>query len=887
MKKNLQIILTVFFLCSTLAAQAESVKREFRGAWLSTVWAIDWPATRDTAKYAENKQKEDMIRLLDRYVQSNVNVCFFQVRGMSDAFYDSKYEPWSQYLCGERGLAPNYDPFQFVIEECHKRGIECHAWINPYRYSTAANNHGTGPDDYATTHPEWLMDCGGTVILNPGMPEVRQRICDVVSDIMSKYDIDGVVFDDYFYVNGATLLSHDQALYDAYVAGLGEGETPMERADWRRDNVNQMVRDVYRTIKSKKPWIRFGISPAGVAASSASVAAKYGISPCPSGSDWQYNGLYSEPVQWLVDNSIDYISPQVYWTIGSSNDYSKIVPWWGMVAHRFNRHNYTSASLSALGNTTIQNAPAGATEVEKRRVAAATNYNAYETVDEILINRQSAKEGAPGMVFFSTRSMTKTNFIKVITQDVYSRKALVPALTWFKAEEQGLVTNLTANGQELTWQYPIQGLRYNVYAMPKAERQNVHKLASSEYLVATTYTTACTLPEGISSSTHAIAVCVFDRYGNEFAPRFVNEELAEKATVKLISPADKADVLLPGWLTWEPVQDAMAYTVEIAYDENFTELIALAQTDSAALLTQKFSAIDGSKTTYWRVKAHKANAESDYSETRSFTGKVFSVTSPADGEVVPVTPTITWDNAGGGTTYRVEIAETTSFKGSEKVLDQTTTDTFVVVPADVLRYSKMYYVRVTATSPYVTVTSLVNAFTTEEVVMVAPTIISPETESKCYGASLKVEVGDTPNNGFRFELATKNTFPKRSTKIIQTEPGVRVAEYTGLADGEYYIRVATRIDLAATTEFSEPIHVFYSQGQQTGVEILAHKGMIYISNGILFAVENMEYRVFTAEGKLIHAGVTTGTQTALPKLETGVYVVRVGNETIRYVEMAK
>ncbi len=881
MKKTLQITLTLLFLCSTLATQAESVKREFRGAWLSTVWAIDWPSERDNTLYAEKQQKAEMIRLLDRYVESNVNVCFFQVRGMSDAFYNSKYEPWSQFLCGERGKEPNYDPFKFVIDECHKRGIECHAWINPYRYSTAANNHGTGPDDYATTHSEWLINCGGTTILNPGIPAVRQRICDVVSDIMSKYDIDGVVFDDYFYVNGYTLDTHDQTLYNAYLAGLAEGETPLERADWRRDNVNQMVKDVYQTIKSRKPWVRFGISPAGVAASHESVAAKYGVAPCPSGSDWQYNGLYSEPVQWLMDNSIDYISPQVYWTIGSNNDYSKIVPWWGMVAHKFNRHNYTSASLSALTGTTIQNAPAGATEIEKKRIAAATNYNAYETVEEIIINRESAKEGAPGMVFFSTRSMTKTNFINILTQDVYSRKALVPALTWYKAEDQGLVTDLALNGQELTWNYAKAGLRYNVYAMPKALRNDVHKLGTSEYLVGTSYKKAYTLPEGLSAATHAIAVCVFDRYGNEFAPRFLGEAVATAEAPQLLSPADKADVLLPNWLTWKPVNDAMAYTVELAYDEAFTELIACAQIDSSALLTQKFSAIDGSKTTYWRVKAHKANAETAYSEVRSFSGKLFSVVSPFDGESpVSITPTITWDDAGADATYIVEVATSTSFRMGDMAFKDTLTATSVEIPADVLRYNKMYYVRVIATTPYMQVTSLTNAFTTEEVVMVSPIILSPKHNGTASGDVLLVEVGDTPNNGFRFELASSSTFPKRSTKIIQTEPGERTAAYKGLKDGTYYVRVATRISMEETTAYSDTVCVHYTKVPTSINNVAQHN--FYVANGILFAAENVRYDVYTVDGRLVLSSVTTAAQTKLPILAQGTYIICINDKTIRY-----
>ncbi len=880
MKQNLQIAFILLFLCSTLTAQAESVKREFRAGWLSTVWGIDWPTHRDNTAAAEKDQRIEMRQLLDTYVEANLNACFFQVRGMSDAFYNSRYEPWSQYLTGERGKAPLYDPFQMVIDECHKRGIECHAWINPYRYSTSSENHGTGPNDYATTHSDWLLNCGGTVILNPGLPEVRQRICAIVADILEKYDVDGIVFDDYFYVNGATEDTHDQALYDAYLAGLSEGEIAMDRGDWRRHQVNLMVSDVYKTIKFVKPWVRFGISPAGVAASNADVAAKYGVAPCPSGSDWQYNGLYSEPVQWLMDNTIDYISPQVYWTIGANNDYSKIVPWWGMVAHKFNRHNYTSASLSALAATpTGGRGKPGATEIEMQRIAAATHYDAHETVNEIIINRESAKEGAPGMVFFSSTPIARPGFIPTITKDVFSRKALVPALTWYKAEEQGLVTDLQVRDDSLRWSYSKPHMRYTIYAMPKEERANVSKLATSEYFVATTYDMKYPLPEGVSAATHAIAVCVFDRYGNEFAPRFLGEALATAEVPQLLLPEDKANVLLPGWLTWKPVTDAMAYTVELAYDDTFVDIIACAQVDSNALLTQKFSALDGSKTTYWRVKAHKANAETAYSETRSFSGKLFSVTSPFDGESpVSVVPTIKWDDAGQDATYIVEVATTTSFANRDIVFCDTLTATEITLPEDVLRYSKTYYVRVSATTQYMSVTSLTNAFTTEEVVMVSPIILSPANNATVKGPTLAITVGDTPNNGFRFEVSSKSTFPGRGTKIIQTDPGVRTAVYEELSDGTYYIRVATCIDLSTFTEYSDTICVNYMYAV-SGLQNIESRDP-YVANGILFAAENLKYSIYTADGRNVHSAITQMGGTTLPTLPQGVYIIRVGEKVI-------
>ena len=262
--------------------------------------------------------------------------------------YDSKYEPWSSYVSGTRGKAPAFDPFAYILEQAHARGLEVYAWLNPYRYINSSYSSGYGnaggDKNYENSHPEWLIEWnnGGTTwtILNPALPEVKQRIVDVIADIMSKYDIDGVIFDDYFYQNGLPE-SYDAADYTKYTEGGGT----LSQADWRRENVNDMVRMVNAYIKSTKPWVRFGIGPAGVAGK-PEVTAKYGLPACP-GSDWQYNGISSDPLAWLAEGSIDFISPQVYWNIGNENaDFANITPWWYMACKKFNRHCYISQSLT-------------------------------------------------------------------------------------------------------------------------------------------------------------------------------------------------------------------------------------------------------------------------------------------------------------------------------------------------------------------------------------------------------------------------------------------------------------------------------------------------------------------------------------------------------------
>lgn len=802
MKKSKYILLAVLatWVVSTAMAVTPSPKRDFRGAWLSTVWAIDWPSHRDITEEAVKSQKVELRNILTNYEKCNINACYFQVRGMSDAMYDSKYEPWSQYLTGKRGLAPTYDPFQYLIDEAHARGIEVHAWINPYRYATSEENYGRLATDYSNTHPDWLINCGGIHILNPGLPAVREQIVNIVVDILEKYDVDGIVFDDYFYQSGM-LDEYDDALYAKY------NPDSLERGDWRRRQVNLMVQDVYNAIKARKPWCRFGISPAGVAASSKAIADKYGITPCPSGSDWQYNQIYAEPVQWLVDQSIDYISPQVYWTIGAAADYAKITPWWYMVANHFGRHCYISQSLSSLSHTKTMPAKIS----DRENAAAATNFYADEISNQIMINHSSAKEGAPGTVFFSSKQIAKTGFIKTIVRDVYTRKALVPVLTWFKpAEQQGLVTNLKREGQSLTWDYAVEGQRYGVYAMPKNKRNDVEALTSTLYYQGLTYSPTYVLDDSIAAD-YAVCVTVVDRYGNEYAPRFLGEELLDPITPTLLSPADGANILLPNYLEWEYMDDAMGYQLEIAYDKAFEDIIAVVPVDTNLFFTQPLVEINGDTVYYWRVSAQVANRESRYSEVRSFTGDLFSVTSPINGEIeVSVTPTITWDFVREGADYYVEIATSNAFKNAEIVFAESTKNTSIVVPENILKYGNTHYVRVTATTSDMTVTSATNQFVTADVVMVPPVIVAPTNGATVGGASVLLQWKETPNNGFRLEWAKSASFPNRSKKIKTVDMGVCEYILEDLTEGTWYVRIATIKKDETWTDYSEVVAFTYS-----------------------------------------------------------------------------
>lgn len=238
---------------------AAGPKREMRATWLTTVSNIDWPKAGIVGVEA---QKKELTRMLDSIQTMNMNTVFFHIRPACDAVYQSSYEPWSSYLNHGRGVNPGYDPLQFCIEECHKRGLSCHGWINPYRYSSKTGADWTGTNDttllnYKHTHPEWLLWYSGSIILDPALPEVRQQIKRVVGDILAHYDIDGILMDDYFYPYGGTTTQDS-----ASVRTLKPNDINVD--DWRRQNVNKMVREVYDTIQAVKPWVTFGVSPFGI-----------------------------------------------------------------------------------------------------------------------------------------------------------------------------------------------------------------------------------------------------------------------------------------------------------------------------------------------------------------------------------------------------------------------------------------------------------------------------------------------------------------------------------------------------------------------------------------------------------------------------------------------
>lgn len=294
------------------------IKREFRGAWLPTIYRKDYaPLSRNEAKALLRKR----IALLHNI---GCNAVLFQVRAEGDAWYQSSYEPWSRFLVGREGISqdPGWDPLAFVIEECHLKGMEVHAWINPYRGSSDVNIK-LAPEHLARKHPEWFVRYNNQLILDPGRPQGRKHICLVIKDLVQRYDVDALHLDDYFYpypVSGEEF--GDDETFKRY--GISVGYTADAKDKWRRNNINLLIHDIKRTLLQTKPWVRLGISPFGIyrnRSNDRGGSATAGLQA--------YDDLHADVLHWVREGWVDYIAPQVYWNIGTKvADYEVLTQWW-------------------------------------------------------------------------------------------------------------------------------------------------------------------------------------------------------------------------------------------------------------------------------------------------------------------------------------------------------------------------------------------------------------------------------------------------------------------------------------------------------------------------------------------------------------------------------
>ncbi|MDA0986559.1 MAG: family 10 glycosylhydrolase [Bacteroidetes bacterium] len=419
------ISLVLIFLVSDFNF-AQSPKREFRGAWIATVTNLDWPQSGVTNSYS---QQSSLTSMLDNLKNCGINTVVFQIRTECDAFYNSPYEPWSRWLTGTQGKTPDpfYDPLEFAINEAHKRGIELHAWFNPYRAERSSGSYPTAANHVTKTNPEWILNFSTLKMLDPGLPNVRAHVLKIITDVLKRYNIDGIHFDDYFYPypSNPTLPNGITTEDNSTFTNFSRGFTNIK--DWRRDNVNILVKAIYDSIKTIKPWVKLGMSPFGI--------WKNGVPTGIVGLD-AYNVIYCDPVSWLQGKYIDYVSPQLYWPFGGSRDYAKLLPWWS--SQKNGRHLYVGQAAYRITDS---------------------DWNSSEIPNQIRLNRTNNL--AEGSLFFRTNQGLINNpkgFYDSLKRDLYYYKTLLPKMEWKDSVIPLFPTEVAISGNEnsikLKWKKP-------------------------------------------------------------------------------------------------------------------------------------------------------------------------------------------------------------------------------------------------------------------------------------------------------------------------------------------------------------------------------------------------------------------------------------------------
>lgn len=816
MKTRLVILLaiTLAFTLSPLASLQAQPKREFRGAWIATVWGIDWPASwGQTSEAGIQNQKNELVTLLTNMHNAGMNAAYLQVRGFSDAMYHSRFqeEAWSYILTGTRGVDPGYDPLQLAITTAHGLGMELYAWVNPYRYASSSGNYGDLPTDYAHTHPDWLMhaEVKGQSILNPGIPAVQERVAAIAADITRNYDIDGVIFDDYFYQ--VTKTEEDSAQYNAYKRSTS---SPMNLADWRRANVNKMVQMVRDSIKAVKPWVDFTIGPAGVAATSASVAASHGVTPCPVGSDWQYAGICSDPLAWFEQGTIDYMSPQCYWPIGhATNDFAQLSHWWLQVANHFGRHCYPSVSQS--GQTIAQYA------------------------DEVRLVRQYDMDDAPGTVVYNISTAVGQNMVTYLPANVFQHPSLPPAKHWLanKATRDLRVTSITKmSANTLHWIEPASNLRFAVYQVPTDSLNTPGVFAKSDYLLGISYTNQFKVTDRTG---YTYAVAVLDRFENEYPPVVMGQGSRTLTAPTLLFPADNGTPLLPTYFSWNRVTNADSYYWQVSETATFDSIAYQHETTDTVFFSGKMSSMQPDKTYYWRVMARGYNARDVYSAVYSFHSGFFHLVAPADGETdVDLMPVLVADSVPTPTAlYTFQIATNADMAAGHTVFRQDVAVPHVQVPANVLTASTSYYVRVEVKYGGITTTSAISSFKTLTLPTPVPSLITPHDGDTIVGKELRVAWEEQNALGFRAELSTATSFAGRLTKIKSTDAFVYECTYTDVKPGTYYLRLKA-LSENGYTEPSEVLTIYVEE--PTALENVNFDNRSYktIENGQVIIIRN-------------------------------------------------
>jgi uncharacterized lipoprotein YddW (UPF0748 family) len=486
LRKNIVLVLIILISINKMFAQEYYPKREFRGAWIATVGNIDWPSSRTASSY---EQIADLKNQIEKLHEAGINVVIFQVRSECDAFYKSSIEPWSYWLTGKQGKAPEpfYDPLAVAVQEAHSHGMEIHAWFNPYRALRTSNTYKADNRHVTKKHPEWILTFGKYKMLNPGIPAVKDYIVSVVAEVVKNYDLDGVHFDDYFYPSNPKINKQDKSAFYTYGRNFNNVD------DWRRYNISSLIAQVYDTIKAIKPYVKFGISPFGIVQNH--YAGTRGMD--------SYSIIYSDPLTWIKNKTVDYIVPQLYWEVGKpAADYAALLKWWASV------NGSVQLNIGLFSSKFMDSEWKDKSEIGR----------------QIRLNR--VQQNVSGSVFFSSRTITRNlnGLADTLKNNLFRYPALVPLVTDNHSSVPNPPANLKADtyGQDimLSWDVPeitAKGdsvVRYIVYRFNKSEQPDLNK-PSSIYLITEKNYAVIKKDEFYSDSGYKFIVTSLNRLQNE------------------------------------------------------------------------------------------------------------------------------------------------------------------------------------------------------------------------------------------------------------------------------------------------------------------------------------------------------------------------------------
>ena len=674
--KNLTTIFLVFILTITIFSQSIPPKRELRAAWVATVTNLDWPSSNNLTTA---QQKQELISLLDELKRDGINTVIFQVRSECDAMYSSSFDPWSYWLTGSQGTAPfpYYDPLEFVIEEAHNRGMELHAWFNPYRAERTVDNYSNAPNHVTILHPEWVIQISTFKFLDPGLPMVRDYVTSVIYDIVSRYDVDGIHADDYFYPYPPNQISNQDAqTFANYPRGFSN------LADWRRDNVNLLIAQVNDTIQSVKPHIKFGMSPFGI--------WKNGV---PSGITGlsAYDDIYCDAIAWLHDKSIDYLTPQLYWPFGGGQDYAKLQPWWADSVSANGRHFYPGHAYYRIPNWT----------------------SSSEMPRQIRLDRTNPK--VQGSVFFRAKNFPENpkGVTDSLRNDLYRYISILPTMNWKDIitpnPPQNLRFERLANGQGgLLWDLPqtaSDGDSASRYVVYRFDHQNVipDELENSANILDVEGSRE-NIPGEPPTPTGPFyfVVTSLDRNYNESLMSNVLQVNPPPVPILALPLNNSINLEDTITLKWNYPNLASSYHLQISKVSTFDSLIVY-DVSSISDTIKIVTGLEGQTKYYWRVNCTNAGGTSNFSTAFNFTTGFPTTPQLAyplnNTGSIPIDTILYWNPSVATVSYDLKLARSADFISSSIVIDTTgLVDTSFAV--NNLLYSTFYFWKVKANNSF-------------------------------------------------------------------------------------------------------------------------------------------------------------------------------------------